>query len=214
MIRAPTPRMTIEAPHVDVQPSSQRGMRKGILERLKLETAAEHAEIESATRIMAPELSLIEYRRYLESTFGFYKVAEERLCQAGVWEVLVLPAAERLKLPLLVRDLELLGDTNWAEVETCRTPPPWPSLAEAVGGAYVLEGSTLGGRVISRHIRQRFGDDVPRAFLECYGEKTGENWQSFRAALTRFATSRETADRVVAGAQETFRAFTRWLKRT
>ena len=84
-------------------------------------------------------------------------------------------------------------------------------MLEAAGGAYVLEGSTLGGRVISRHVQKLFGPDVPRAFLECYGAATGEKWQSFRAALTRLAGSREAEDRIIAGAQETFRSFTRWL---
>ena len=49
------------------------------------------------------------------------------------------------------------------------TDAPFASTAEAVGGAYVLEGSTLGGRVLSRHVQGRFGRDGPRSFLESYG---------------------------------------------
>jgi heme oxygenase (biliverdin-IX-beta and delta-forming) len=214
--------MTVELASAESQPISSppsslaRGRavaRRSILERLKLETAAEHAAIEGATGVMDPELSLKEYRAYLERTLGFYQVVESRLRQLGVWEALGLPAEEREKLPLLAEDIVLLGNIEPASVRTCNAPPVFASTAEAVGGAYVLEGSTLGGRVISRHVQSRFGADVPRSFLECYGAETGEKWQSFRAALSRFASSRDREDRMIAGARETFGAFTRWLER-
>jgi heme oxygenase (biliverdin-IX-beta and delta-forming) len=205
--------MTIEGTQIERQPSSQRPSRRDILSRLKLETAAEHAAIEGATRVMSPELSTAEYRRYLEDTFGFYKVVEAQLSEAGVWDALGLSSAERVKLPLLVRDLEQLGAGDTSKLDVCAAPPVFASVADAVGGAYVLEGSTLGGRVISRHLQQRFGAAVPRAFLECYGARTGENWQAFRTALGRFADCRETDERVLRGAKATFRAFTRWLER-
>ena len=96
---------------------------------------------------------------------------------------------------------------------TTRASPDFASTAAAVGGAYVLEGSTLGGRVISRHIQHLFGPDVARAFLDGYGAETGEQWQSFRAALARFASSRDIEEQVIDGARETFRAFARWLSR-
>jgi len=198
---------------MDPQPSSQRAARKNILERLKLETAADHAAIEEASAILHPRLDLAGYRAYLEDTFGFYQIAEPRLAEMGVWELLELPAVERLKLPLLLRDLRALGCVDPSALPVCETPPDWPGAAEALGAAYVLEGSTLGGNVISRHIQRRFGGDVPRAFLECYGPRTGENWRTFRAALSRFATSREIENRMVNGAQSTFRTFTRWLGR-
>jgi heme oxygenase (biliverdin-IX-beta and delta-forming) len=203
--------MSIEETRVGSAPISQREPRKSVLERLKHETAAEHATIENATAIMNPRLSLLEYRAYLESSLGFYCVAEAKLCRAGVWEVLNLPAAERLKLPLLVKDLQALGHEDPFSLPVCDQPPEWPSAAAAVGGAYVLEGSTLGGRVISRHIHERFGADAPCAFLECYGRNTGEKWQAFRSALAGFASSREIENQIIAGARATFTAFTRWL---
>ena len=211
--------MTVDLASAESQPISSSlargrgGGRRSILERLKLETAAEHAAIEGATGVMDPELSLEAYRAYLERTLGFYQVVESQLRQLGVWEALSLPAQEREKLPLLAEDIVLLGNIEPASIRSCNAPPVFASTAEAIGGAYVLEGSTLGGRVISRHVQALFGADVPRAFLECYGAETGEKWQAFRAALTRFACSRELEDQMIAGARETFGAFTRWLER-
>jgi heme oxygenase len=214
--------MTVELASAESQPISSpssslaRGRavaRRSILERLKLETAAEHAAIEGATGVMDPGLSLEAYRAYLERTLGFYQVVERQLRQLGVWEALRLPADEREKLPLLAEDIVLLGNIEPASIPVCNAPPVLASTAEAIGGAYVLEGSTLGGRVISRHVQSLFGADVPRSFLECYDAATGERWQAFRAALSGFASSRDLEDRVIAGARETFGAFTRWLER-
>jgi heme oxygenase len=216
------PSMTIELAPVDSQPISSRSnvqvphrsvARRNILKRLKLETAAEHAAIEAATGVMDPQLSREAYRAYLERTFGFYLVVEQQLRSLGAWEALGLPASEREKLPLLAEDIVLLGNLEPASVRACDAAPEWTSTAEAVGGAYVLEGSTLGGRVISRHLLRRFGPDVPLTFLDCYGAETREKWQSFGAALERFATSRQVEDRIIAGARATFRSFTRWLER-
>jgi heme oxygenase len=220
--------MSIDVASVESQPSSSRSQpsssrssslartraqpRRPILERLKLETESEHSLIESATGVMDPGLDLDGYRAYLERTFGFYQVVEAQLRQLGVWEALRLPALEREKLPLLAEDLVLLGNLEPTSIPVCDAGPAFPSTAEAVGGAYVLEGSTLGGRVISRHVRASFGPDVPRAFLECYGATTGEKWRDFGTELSRFATSREIEDQIIAGARETFRAFTRWLQ--
>jgi len=162
---------------------------------------------------MDETFDLEAYRAYLERTFGFYQVAEEQLRQHGVWEALNLPASEREKLPILAEDIVLLGNIEPENIPNSDTGPLFASLAEAVGGAYVLEGSTLGGRVISRQVQALFGADVPRSFLECYGSSSGAKWQSFRAALSRFAGGVESEDEIIDGARETFRAFTRWLQR-
>jgi heme oxygenase len=202
--------MSIQANRVEQEPTSERGARNDILARLKLETAAEHAAVERATGVMQPGLTLAEYALYLERTLGFYLPVEETLRRMAVWSALGLAAEERVKSMFLTRDLSLLGRESARDV-VCDSPPQLAGLPEAVGCAYVLEGSTLGGRVISRHVQRRFGPAVPRGFLECYGARTGESWQEFRAALQRFADTREVENRVIGGARETFRAFTRWL---
>jgi heme oxygenase (biliverdin-IX-beta and delta-forming) len=66
--------------------------------------------------------------------------------------------------------------------------PPFPAprnRAEALGMLYVLEGSTLGGRVILRTLLDRGVDDPSLSFLDPYGEATGKRWRDFIAVLTR-----------------------------
>jgi heme oxygenase (biliverdin-IX-beta and delta-forming) len=202
--------MTQPMIHIEREPSSRRAGSRDILSRLKLETAAEHAAIEAATRIMRPDIGVPDYRGYLERTYGFYQPVEQMLEHMGVWPALELDGAARVKLPLLGRDLtELGGDPSALPI--CAAPPQLAGLPEAVGCAYVLEGSTLGGRVISRHVQTRLGPQVPHRFLDAYGADIGERWQAFRAALRWFADSRETENRVITGARQTFESFTRWL---
>jgi heme oxygenase len=202
--------MTIAAPTIEREPSSGRAQQSDILARLKRETAAEHAAIEEATGLTRPDATLGDYRHYLERSYGFYQVVERELQRHDAWGALGLDAHERTKLPLIADDLEALGRAP-ESVQQCAAAPSLPGLAEALGAAYVLEGSTLGGRVISRHLTAEFGSHVPRRFVNAYGAQTGDNWQAFRAALGRFTRSRAVEDRIVAGARETFRAFTRWL---
>jgi heme oxygenase len=210
--------MTTVAPSIEREPSSRRAPSTDILARLKQETTAEHAAIERAARIMDPALSLAQYQHYLEQSYGFYAQVEPMLQRLGAWEALGLSAAERAKLPLLEADLAALG----RDVSTLplAAPPRLPGVAEAFGCLYVLEGSTLGGRVISRHVQARLGAGVTRQFLDGYGPRTGESWQTFRGALAaaarqhgddRRGNGRNIEGRIIAGAKATFEAFTAWL---
>lgn len=63
--------------------------------------------------------------------------------------------------------------------------PPAASVAEALGMFYVLEGSTLGGRLILQDLAERGVDDPALAFLDPYGRETGPRWRQFLAVLAR-----------------------------
>ena len=204
---------TPQLPQHESEPASRRALARtsDISARLKRETASEHAAIEAASGILHQGLTREQYRRYLERWFGFVAPFEAELCRREVWGSLGLSPDERTKRGALERDLTELGATVSA-LPLCPLPE-LGGLPEALGGAYVLEGSTLGGRILSRHVLACLGNAVPRRFLEVYGPHTGERWQAFRSALSNHAGSPETSDRVVAGARATFRAFTRWLER-
>lgn len=206
--------MTQPMIHSEREPSSRRAASRDILARLKHETADEHAAIEAATRIMRPDIGVPDYREYLERTYGFYRPVEQMLERFGVWPALELDGSTRVKLPLLARDLLELGRDPSGLPVCAATPQLGGGLPEAVGCAYVLEGSTLGGRVVSRHVQTRLGPQVPHRFLDAYGADTGDRWQAFRAALRWFADSREIENRIIMGARQTFESFARWLQPT
>jgi heme oxygenase len=80
--------------------------------------------------------------------------------------------------------------------------------AEALGALYVLEGSSLGGRVILKELKRRDVSLAGLGFLDPYGADTSRRWQSFLAILEREITSCEQKADAVKGALDTF-AFAR-----
>ena len=95
---------------------------------------------------------------------------------------------------------------------------PLPDLTDVVNGfgcLYVLEGSTLGSQFISRHVQKILGvtPEGGGRYFHGYGERTGEMWREFGAALTAFAVERETQDRIVENAIATFRRLRGWFQR-
>ena len=84
--------------------------------------------------------------------------------------------------------------------------PSLDSKERIFGSLYVIEGSTLGGQVISRHLKQQFDLDETNgaAFFSGYGKETGKMWNGYRDAITRFADGEANREEIIAGANETF----------
>jgi heme oxygenase len=61
----------------------------------------------------------------------------------------------------------------------------------------VLEGATHGGQFISKHTLALLGvtPETAGRFFHGYGERTGAMWRTFGAALTGFATLRDSDSR-------------------
>lgn len=132
------------------------------------------------------------------------------------WNREAFPSSSWRKLPLLTRDLITLGSTP-AEIQRlaiCLSLPPLDSRAGALGCLYVLEGATLGGQIISRHLSeiQNLSPERGAAFFYGYGAETGHMWKSFRALLTRDVESGECdPEEVIAAAAETFHRYENWV---
>jgi heme oxygenase (biliverdin-IX-beta and delta-forming) len=186
-----------------------------ILALLKDRTRPEHEAIEGAFDLMRDDVTLASYRGRLEQFRGFLVPVEARLGELGGWGEHGIDLAARHKVPLLEADLRALGVESVGRLPVCREVPDLAGLAEGFGCLYVLEGSTLGGQFISRHVRRVLGvtPEAGGGFFHGYGERTGEMWRAFGAAVTSFAARGETRDRIVAGAMETFRDLRRWFER-
>jgi heme oxygenase len=82
-------------------------------------------------------------------------------------------------------------------------------MARALGCLYVLEGSVLGGRIVSHRARVVLGGQLPVAFFSSENRNNVMgDWRSFQAALDGFGSELVQAvrDDVVAAALETFAA--------
>jgi heme oxygenase len=185
-----------------------------ILARLKCETRPEHEAIERVLDLAGVALTGASYRRVLEQFHGFFMPVEGRLQALAGWNEQGIDIAARLRTPLRAADLRALGVATVEALPVCRELPDLTDLAEGFGCLYVLEGSTLGGQYISRHVRTALGvtPEAGGRFFHGYGERTGAMWREFGSALTAFAFARATQDRVVASAVATFRSLRTWCQ--
>lgn len=169
--------------------------------RLREATEADHLRLEDRVQILA-RVSAPDARRALVSQFHRMHVEIETAIRPWLAEFPELDFAARQRTPSLERDLIALG---CAGEPATRDAVGASDPAEALGLMYVLEGSTLGGRVIRRSIEAQRGDMNGLSFLDPYGDRVGERWKSFLAVLDAAATTPEATDAMIGGARAGFR---------
>lgn len=185
-----------------------------LLQALRRETGQLHRSLEENHRLrslVSPEIARDGYVDILIRFYALYDGLEGDLLYWPEWEDAGFDFAPRLKTPLLLRDLDFFG----IDQDACRGYPlpkaslrgtDFPSL---LGTLYVTEGSTLGGQIIARHLKQNLdlGPDGGAAFFYGYGSDTGRRWEEFRAFLE--TSSKRLSDRrpVVAAARHAFAMF-------
>ena len=208
------------SPDASIAPAS-------ILSRLKLETRPGHEAVEQALDLMCASLTREGYERRLQQFFGFYAPLEKALggrleerATTGEASSLSLAPAVRSALALrldktarLRHDLRGLG-VKPEDLRLCRDLPPLTTQAEVLGCLYVIEGATLGGRMIGRHIEATLGITAAAAgsFFGGYGADTGSMWQGMRQLLLGAATDRPTENAIVANAITTFNCLRGWCE--
>jgi len=196
-----------------------------ILSRLRLETRGEHEAVEQVLDLMGASLTPEGYRHRLAQFHGFYAPLEKALLargegkasQAGEWAL--SPAtrsalvARLNKTALLRQDLQHLGARTEA-LPLCRDLPPLGTQPEILGCLYVMEGATLGGRMITQHIRAALGitPTTGGSFFEGYGDDTGKMWQGMRQLLVSGSLDTQTENQIVANAIATFACLRRWCE--
>jgi len=176
--------------------------------QLRAATQAAHNQIETALGLLDPTLSLRRYGVILAQFRSIYAPLEAQLA-AFDWADHGLEFESRRKLPSIDADLSALGCPTPALIPSATCAPDLErDRSRAFGCFYVLEGATLGGQIISRHLRASLGvtPDTGGAFFHGYGERTGLMWTCFRDALACFAGRGADADRTVATARQTFEA--------
>jgi len=194
-------------PHADTTSSSTSA-----LAALKAATQHEHDALDAALDLLHPELGDAAYRRHLEAFFGLYAPLETALSAVGSWSEHGIDFPERSKTELLRADLVSLGVDDPDALPICQTLPSLPTIAAAFGSLYVLEGASLGGQIISRHVEKRFGYTATHGarFFNGYGAQTGPMWMSFRKAVDACGSEPAPRNEMITGALATFTAFRTW----
>lgn len=188
------------------------------MHRLKRETWPLHERLEQRLDLLGPGFSEASYRRLLIDFWGYYRPLEGLLAKLPRLQAWIPDLNRRLKTPLLETDLRHLGHSpdTIARIPLCEDLPPLRCLPSALGCLYVLEGATLGGQVISRHLRLSLGIDAHNgaAFFWGYGEQTGTMWQIFGERLAAAEAALGPGEALmVEAARATFESLERWLFR-
>ena len=185
-----------------------------IVARLRSATGEAHQRLEARldlfSRIKTPEAR----RVLVELFYGLHEGAERALAPL-LQDIPGLDYSQRQRVPHIEADLAALGRNSPTPIAVCPVYAP-ASTAEALGFFYVLEGSTLGGKVIRRQLAASGEDMTGLAFLDPYGAASGERWRSVLAVLRREGANGgpRAADRMVAGALSGFRHAEAWLSPT
>lgn len=182
-----------------------------VLAHLRAVTRPSHDALEGALGLLDEGLGLDTYGTVLGRLYGFWRGWEPQVAALLRDEALSGP---RRRSHLLVADLAALGLSGPAldALPSC----PLPTLrdaAEALGSLYVMEGSTLGGRIIQRNVERCLGDRgrASCSYFSGYGERTGAMWRAF---LTRLDDAPPAdAERIGRGATATFECLGWWLPR-
>jgi heme oxygenase len=183
---------------------------------LKQSTRNLHAALETKLRILlSDEISLDQYVAVQKKFYGFYRPIEMHLLSIRGGDDPELQIQTRLKLPLLIGDLAALAvnSDELARLPFCESLPRLATISEALGCLYVLEGSTLGGKIITRHLKKVLPVDESQgcSFFNSYGDDVGRMWSTFLGILARHCQRHEDSDVVVYSACQTFASLDRWL---
>jgi len=151
-----------------------------------------------------------DYGRMLTMFYGFFQPLEKVITQYIGKEILY-DIDERRNSNSILIDLKAIGQSTKAPL-ICTDLPNINSTPEALGAMYVLEGSTLGGRMISRILMKndfvKF-DASNLHFFIGYGENTGSKWINFLSVLNQYENE---ANDMVRTANDTFNCLTKWME--
>lgn len=180
--------------------------------RLREATADAHAQLESLLGLLDSPMSYTRFVAVLMRFHGFHRAWEPALARALQDEAFTAP---RQRLALIEHDLRAL-DIDDLDIEALPVVPEAAQLCRtlegALGSLYVMEGSTLGGRVITRRLLAD-ADWCPAEgllYFHPYGDLTGERWRQTLALLSTVPPQRQQA--VVDGALATFALLLQWLE--
>lgn len=194
--------------NITIAPSS-------FLENLRSATAQSHLNLEAlpvSSSIMNPNVTAEEYLLYLSLMYDIVKDAEENIFRS--LSTVITDLDERNKSNFLKSDLEFLVYQDTAQKFPLSGSLPGNSIAFSLGIMYVIEGSSLGGRVILKNISNTLGYDGDNGarYFTGYGGQTGSHWKRFLDMLQQYEAENNSSEEIIAGADYAFNAITRHFK--
>lgn len=196
-----------------------RGNSTPLMARLREETRAAHElteEIPFSQALLNHTLPLNQYVAQLRALALVHLSLETALSESHNPIIRAVWRPSLAKLPLLDEDLAFFGcelglDRPQAvaaataladEITHVATSQPIALL----GYLYVLEGSTLGGTVLRKHIRAAYDleGEAGLAYYSVYGRHVMPNWRQFKARMDAAVPYTCDRDAIVAASRRAF----------
>lgn len=179
------------------QPSSLLSLQ------LKTETLAEHHKVEALFPVMKSGFSKAQYETLLVKMLFFYRGYEASMEE---WAHLAIPRFHQRISRSLNINADLVSLAHCSREQSNITKFSFENSAEVLGAMYVMEGSTLGGLLIAKHLKKNLKlSDGQVNFYQSYGKDTGPMWVEFKNHLdSHSGESDEFKNACVTSAKDTF----------
>lgn len=194
-----------------VSSNEQPGSRTA---RLRAATADRHAALESISGLPGTLVDARDLAAVLAIFHGFHAAFESRFITGDHWNRQGLAHVGRSRLARLRLDLNDHGldDAAISALPISPWHPACNGTAARWGVAYVLEGSTMGGKLISRHVANGLtgGGATSHRYFQAYGDETARLWRRFTQRLDALSPSPAQESELESAARETFDCLARW----
>lgn len=175
----------------------------GMMNKLRVETRELHEEIEKdnlAGLIISNKIEMEEYKLLLLQNYIAYKITETEI--AKHLHNFNTTKSEQLQQDLEALEVDYSLEGKYLEEFSCK------NKAEAIGAAYVVEGSALGGMLISRQLKNCANlANIERHHFFNGNKDNLKSWKDFSKEIDTTTLSPEEEAKAVEMAKETFRFF-------
>lgn len=181
-----------------------------LFEIVKGETKSHHQSVE---KVLIKELkglkSLDEYANLLKRLYQFYVPIENDL-QNLISDEIVKDISVRKHNSRLLQDIQSIDKSYDENPKTKHLKIE--NLSYALGVMYVIEGSTMGGQIISKMLEKNLpvNDKKITTYFNSYGDNSLEMWSSYKTQVLN-AKAKVDSEEMINGAKATFTALEKWL---
>ena len=186
---------------------------KTVTEALKIRCKEAHVATEKTLIEKLKKVnSLDDYINILTTFYGYFAPVESKI-EKYITPHQLPDIHSRKRSLFILSDLEKLGHLE--PLNTSESLPRIDNDLQAAGALYVLEGSTLGGRGITKmllknqHLRL---EEKQVRFFSGYGAETGAKWMTFLNSLNQQNTGSKAIEQMIGAANETFTFFKNWIQ--
>lgn len=185
-----------------------------LAEQLKKDTLTNHQQLEKMLVVRMKAIRTKQDYINLLQLFYSYFGGLERSIDRHLDKSILPDYNQRRKSASLAQDITTLGGFP-QEVASGTSLPNILNSMQAMAALYVIEGSILGGKFISKMIAQQLNitDNAGLSFFNSYGDNTDAMWNIFKTVLNNQGTSPQGNMMVVEAANDTFAKFKAWAEK-